>query len=268
MADRAGVFIAHGHDEANALKLKEMLEKRWGIDAWFLVEKGFKGRTLIEKFEEEAEGAKFAFVLLTPDDLVVTADKEYSQPRPNPIFELGWLYRHLGRARVCILLKENAELPTDLDGVGRVCFRESIAEKIEDIERELQPFFEEPAQSEKVQASEAKEQDEAIAELREILSKFEALWKYGYQKNQDKLIGDQISKFRYELASVGDRLIELLGRLRTLDEEQKEEIAAVASDIQELANWQFFLDGGKSVRAFDITGDTVLEKVSTLLAAL
>jgi predicted nucleotide-binding protein len=48
-----------------------------------------KGRTLIEKFEEEARDAVFAFALLTPDDVIKTEKVEYIQPRPNVIFELG-----------------------------------------------------------------------------------------------------------------------------------------------------------------------------------
>ncbi len=96
-----------------------------------------KGRTLIEKFEDEAQRAAYAFVLLTPDDVIKKSDTEYSQARPNVIFELGWFYGRLGRDRVCILFKEGTQIHSDLDGISRVEFTDSVMEKIHEIEREL-----------------------------------------------------------------------------------------------------------------------------------
>lgn len=53
------------------------------------------------------------------------------------IFELGWFYGRLGRDRVCILFKEGTKVPSDLDGISRIQFSESVEEKIVEIEREL-----------------------------------------------------------------------------------------------------------------------------------
>ena len=96
-----------------------------------------KGRTIIEKFEDEAQRATFAFAILTPDDFVSIDGKEYSQARPNVIFELGWFYGRLGRDRVCILFKEGTKIHSDLDGISRIQFRDSVLEKAVEIEREL-----------------------------------------------------------------------------------------------------------------------------------
>jgi hypothetical protein len=54
------VFIVHGHDELNLLRLKELMRDRWKLDPIVLVGKPGKGRTIIEKFEEEAQSAAFA----------------------------------------------------------------------------------------------------------------------------------------------------------------------------------------------------------------
>jgi predicted nucleotide-binding protein len=131
------VFIIHGHDELNLLKLKEELRHRWGFEPIVLSRGPGKGRTIIEKFEEEAQRAVFALALFTPDDFVSVEGDEYSQPRPNAIFELGWFYGRLGRNRVCILFKVGTRIHSDLDGISRIEFRESIAERIGEIEREL-----------------------------------------------------------------------------------------------------------------------------------
>lgn len=82
------IFIVHGHDEVNRFKLKDLLKDRFELAPVNLSYQPGKGRTLIQKFEEEAEQARFAFVLLTPDDIIRNDKGEYSQARPNVIFEL------------------------------------------------------------------------------------------------------------------------------------------------------------------------------------
>jgi predicted nucleotide-binding protein len=96
-----------------------------------------KGRTIIEKFEQEAGRATFAFVLLTPDDEIESEAGSYAQARPNVIFELGWFYGRLGRPRVWSPYQKGTPIPSDLDGVSRVEFTESVGEVIGPIETEL-----------------------------------------------------------------------------------------------------------------------------------
>nr|WP_313403813.1 nucleotide-binding protein [Pseudomonas sp.] len=131
------IFIVHGHDELNLYRLKDLLRERYSLDPIVLSSEPGKGRSIIEKFEDEAQRAAFAFVLLTPDDLITKNDAEYSQARPNVIFELGWFYGRLGRERVCILYKKGTKIHSDLDGVSRIEFTGSVIDKISEIENEL-----------------------------------------------------------------------------------------------------------------------------------
>jgi len=131
------VFLVHGHDEANTLKLQAMLRDRFKLEPVVMSRAAGKGRTLIEKFEQLATECAFAFVLLTPDDDVSAGGGEYTQARPNVTFELGWFYGRLGRERVVMLLKEGTKIHSDLDGVSRIQFIRSVEEKIVEIEREL-----------------------------------------------------------------------------------------------------------------------------------
>lgn len=131
------VFVIHGHDQTNALRLRSLLTERFNLQPIILAEQPNVGRSLIEKFEDEAASASFAFALVTPDDVVQTAAVTYAQARPNVVFELGWFYGRLGRKRVCVLFREGSRIHSDLDGVGRIQFRDSIDEKLGEIEREL-----------------------------------------------------------------------------------------------------------------------------------
>lgn len=131
------IFIVHGHDEPNLYRLKELLKDRYSLTPIVLSSQSGSGRTIIEKFEEEAQKAAFAFVLLTPDDIIRKSDREYGQARPNVTFELGWFYGKLGRKKVCILFKKGTEIHSDLNGVSRIEFTETVNEKVEEIEGEL-----------------------------------------------------------------------------------------------------------------------------------
>lgn len=131
------VFIIHGHDELNLRRLKDMVQVRFGLQTTVLKWKPDQSRTLIEKLEEEASPANFAIALLTPDDLVTSENKEYVQPRPNVIFELGWFFGRLGRKNVCIIRQTETNIHSDISGVVRKEFKENVEEITADIEDEL-----------------------------------------------------------------------------------------------------------------------------------
>lgn len=131
------VFIIHGHDEINLLRLKELLREKWHLEPLVLKNEPDTGRTLIEKFEQEAQRASFAIALLSPDDKVQDGQDDYFQARPNVIFELGFFYGRLGRRKVCILSKKGTKIHTDLDGIMRKDFAESVEEKTDELEIEL-----------------------------------------------------------------------------------------------------------------------------------
>lgn len=131
------VFIIHGHDATNTERLRRLLIERFRLEPVILSEQAGGGRTLIEKFEEEARRCSFAIALLTPDDAVARDDAAYLQARPNVVFELGWFFGRRGRKSVLILLRQGARLHSDLAGISRVEFSTSIEERIIDIEREL-----------------------------------------------------------------------------------------------------------------------------------
>lgn len=131
------VFIIHGHDEQNTLRLEKLIRVRFLITPVVLKDEPGSGRTLIDKFEEEASDCQFAFALLTPDDQIIRPDGEYTQARPNVVFELGWFYAKLGRDKVALLIKHGTHLHSDLKGIEYYVFREDVTEQALKIEDEL-----------------------------------------------------------------------------------------------------------------------------------
>lgn len=116
--DSQKVFVVHGHNETVKQTVARTLESI-GLTPVILAEQPDKGRTVIEKFENEGNDVGFAVVLLTADDKgrKNKARKMQSRARQNVVFEMGFFMALLGRERVMLLLEEGVEEPSDLKGI-------------------------------------------------------------------------------------------------------------------------------------------------------
>jgi putative nucleotide-binding protein containing TIR-like domain len=113
------IFIVHGRDDAAKESVARLVE-RLGYEAIILHEQANEGKTIIEKFEINTD-VGFAIVLYTPCDIGGlkdgNKDNQRLRARQNVIFEHGFLIGKLGRDRVCALVKDNIEKPSDIDGI-------------------------------------------------------------------------------------------------------------------------------------------------------
>jgi Predicted nucleotide-binding protein containing TIR-like domain len=111
------VFIVHGHDEAARETVARFLTSI-GFEPIILHEQASRGRTVIEKIEANAD-VGFAVVLLTPDDEGRNKGQTDFEPRvrQNVLLELGYFMSHLGRHKVCALVKGSVTIPSDFAGV-------------------------------------------------------------------------------------------------------------------------------------------------------
>jgi predicted nucleotide-binding protein len=123
-SDLHRVFIVHGHDEAPRETVARFLTTV-GLEPVILHEQANRGMTIPEKLIEYGN-VGFAVVLLTPDDLgrAKTATGDAPRARQNVILELGYFVGRLGRERVCALLKDEIEIPSDYMGVVYTKFDE------------------------------------------------------------------------------------------------------------------------------------------------
>lgn len=115
--DRNRIFIVHGHDEAPRETVARYISTI-GLEPVILHEQANRGMTIPEKLIANSN-VGFAVVLLTPDDLgrAKAAATENPRARQNVILELGYFVGKLGRDKVCALLKDEVEIPSDYMGV-------------------------------------------------------------------------------------------------------------------------------------------------------
>jgi predicted nucleotide-binding protein len=95
---RPKVFVVYGHSPSARAQLDAML-RRWQLEPLILDQLPSGGQTIIEKLENFREDAKFAVVLVTPDDEGHAKDKPEEKAfraRQNVVLELGMMLAHLG----------------------------------------------------------------------------------------------------------------------------------------------------------------------------
>lgn len=136
-------FIVHGHDEISLLQLKNYIQNTLKLDEPVILrDQPGLGKTLIEKFERDAQEMDLIFVLLTPDDEMVgpnDTDGTRRQARPNVIFEMGFFLGKLGResGKILLLHKGPTYLPSDISGIEYIDISNGIESAGEKIRREL-----------------------------------------------------------------------------------------------------------------------------------
>ena len=146
-AGRPKCFIVHGRNDSMKGELKNYLQNTLDLgEPVILHEQPAMGRTIIEKFEQEAQNVDLVFVLLTPDDLVASGDEENSikrRARQNVIFEMGYFFAKLQRltGRVFLLSQGGVELPSDISGIIYVDISRGIKAAGEELRQELRPWL-------------------------------------------------------------------------------------------------------------------------------
>jgi predicted nucleotide-binding protein len=136
-------FIVHGHDHQSLYELVYYLQNTLKLDEPAVLQNmPNEGKTLIEKFESEAELTDLVFVLLTPDDeLAKDSDTETEKyrARQNVIFEMGFFLGKLGRksGKILLLHKGPLDIPSDIAGIGYIDITSGIESAGEQIRREL-----------------------------------------------------------------------------------------------------------------------------------
>jgi predicted nucleotide-binding protein len=136
--DRAKVFLVHGRDDGAKHEVARFLE-RIGLEVIILHERPNGGRTIINKFQEEAAGVAFAVVLITPDDegrLRGSPTALAPRARQNVVFELGFFVGKIEAKRVCALVSDEIEKPSDFESIVYVHYGPKTQWKTE-LAREL-----------------------------------------------------------------------------------------------------------------------------------
>lgn len=124
------IFLVHGKHEFRTNV--ELFLTQQGLKGIVLEDEPSEGKGLLEKFEECSGRARYAIVLLTPDDkggLATKRTKYKPRARQNVIFELGFFLAKLKRKGVCAIYFEDVELPSNFYGMTYIPYDGSVSWK-------------------------------------------------------------------------------------------------------------------------------------------
>jgi hypothetical protein len=137
------VFVVHGRRPP----LREL--RRWvarrpnlAIELKLLEEEITAGDLLPDTLARVSSEGDAAIVLATADDigrLASTTEPAKPRMRQNVLFETGVFWGRLGRHRTALVIHGHPEIPTDLDGVFRIEYSDSLTER--EPTKRLKQFF-------------------------------------------------------------------------------------------------------------------------------
>jgi len=133
------IFISHG--QSHLWKdVARYIDKELEYETLILQEQPNKGRTIIEKLEDELEDCDFAIIIMTAED--EQADGKM-RTRQNIVHEIGFCQGHLGRENVLVLKQRGVEGFTNISGIVYEEFvGDNIKSAFQKIEQELDEMYE------------------------------------------------------------------------------------------------------------------------------
>lgn len=132
------VFISHGRAQ-DWKDVQSFIEKDLEIKTLELAQEANRGRTILQKLEEESSSCTFAVIVMTGDD-------EDSQGNPrareNVMHEIGFFQGKYGLSAVCLLHEEGTSIPSNIHGLVYIPFPKGyVNATFGTLMRELKAFF-------------------------------------------------------------------------------------------------------------------------------
>lgn len=132
---RVSVFIGHGSSPAWR-ELKDFLQDRLAVPWDEFNRVSTAGMTNVARLTEMLDGAAIALLVLTAEDERLDGS---AAARQNVVHEAGLFQGRLGFSRAILLLEDDCEQFSNIDGLGQIRFpRGKIATVFEDVRRVLE----------------------------------------------------------------------------------------------------------------------------------
>lgn len=133
------IFISHG--QSHLWKdVARFIDKELEYETLILQEQPNRGRTIIEKLEEEIENCDFAIIIMTAED---EQSDGKMRTRQNIVHEIGFCQGHLSRENVLVLKQRGVEGFTNISGIVYEEFvDDSIKSTFPKIQQELEEMEE------------------------------------------------------------------------------------------------------------------------------
>jgi predicted nucleotide-binding protein len=119
------IFISHGRSP-DWHKVQAYIEKDIRVATLELAQEANRGRTVLQKLNEEAARCSYAVIVMTGDD-DIGAD-EPPRTRENVMHEIGFFQGRYGLEGICLLYEEGTSIPSNIHGLVYVPYPKGYVE--------------------------------------------------------------------------------------------------------------------------------------------
>ena len=120
------VFISHGKPP-DWREVQAFIEKDLSISTLELAQEPNRGRTVLQKLDEESDRCNYAVVVMTGDD---TIEDGTPRARENVMHEIGYFQGTFGLENVCLLHEEGVNIPSNIHGLVYIPFPRGLVRAV------------------------------------------------------------------------------------------------------------------------------------------
>lgn len=120
------IFISHG-TPPDWREVQEFIERDLSIPTLELAQEPNRGRTVLQKLDEESDRCNYAVVVMTGDD---TIEDGTPRARENVMHEIGYFQGKFGLENVCLLHEEGVNIPSNIHGLVYVPFPRGLVRAV------------------------------------------------------------------------------------------------------------------------------------------
>ncbi len=132
------IFISHGSSK-EWLLIQNHIEKDIKLNTLELAQEPNKGRTVLQKLNEESDKCSYAVVVMTGEDKIT--DDE-TRARENVMHEIGFFQGKYGLEKVCLLHEDGTNIPSNIHRLVYIPFPKGvISATFGSLTRELKAYF-------------------------------------------------------------------------------------------------------------------------------
>ena len=132
------IFISHGIPPGWR-EVQEFIERDLSIQTLELAQEPNRGRTVLQKLNEESDRCSYAVVVMTGDDEV---EDGALRARENVMHEIGYFQGKFGLENVCLLHEEGVNIPSNIHGLVYIPFpKDMVRAAFGALGRELSTTF-------------------------------------------------------------------------------------------------------------------------------
>ncbi|MEJ2045688.1 MAG: nucleotide-binding protein [Reinekea sp.] len=140
MKEEFKVFLSHGQSRVWE-DVARYIEKELDIEVIELSESVNKGRTVIQKLDEESDECKFAIIIQTAEDKMASGSM---RTRQNVVHEIGFFQGKFGLHNVLFLKENGVEEFSNIEGIVYEPFnKDSISSTYHRIDKEIESAIKE-----------------------------------------------------------------------------------------------------------------------------